>query len=752
MSPRSWASGVSASSSRTRTGPRLVCTVASGPDSRQATDSVARPRNASICKGRKRGIQEIPMWSAIAFTLVMLAALGLFFRQVWGRFNLLRAARPAALFDRVPERIRAVLVYAFGQQKFVRPEVARQGEALAGWAHFFVFWGFTLLGLQIVTMFGRAYSPEFHIPLLGPGLLGGLYALVRDLFETTVFVFVLILLARWGITHPARLLGYAPAENRLRSQHHWEAFLILSFIGGIMLGGLVYDGGRIAAGMIPPAEAAWSPISSLVGRVLATDGPWFSLGTSSVAWLVHNLIVLVFLNFLPLAKHFHIITSLPNVFFRKLEPIGVLSKQDLENATTFGTSHIDQFTWKQVLDMFSCTECGRCSSQCPSTATGKPLAPRQLLLDLRDYLYAHQDEVIENRDRHRPNWDGAEGPVVGESVVGSGGKDEVLWSCNVCRACEEACPVMIEYVDKGVDMRRHRVQEEARFPAELTRTFKGMETQSNPWGIGAEKRFTWADGLDIPTLADKPDAEYLYYVGCAGAFDDRNKKTTQAFARVLKKAGVDFACLGPEEQCNGETARRLGNEYLYQAMAQACVEQWKGYSVKKVIVNCPHCFNTIKNEFPQFDGKFEVIHAAELVQQLIAAGRLQVPPAFQKKTVYHDSCYYGRFNEVYDEPRTVLAKTGARVQEMERHKHFGMCCGAGGGRMWIEEDADKRVNLLRTDQALATDPEVIAVSCPFCMTMLSDGIKAKDLEEQVKALDVMEIIEQAARGRSGASG
>ena len=445
-----------------------------------------------------------------------------------------------------------------------------------------------------------------------------------------------------------------------------------------------------------------------------------------------------------MAKHFHVITSLPNVFFRKLEPLGALSKQDLENAATFGTSHIDQFTWKQVLDMFSCTECGRCSSQCPATATGKPLAPRQLLLDLRDYLYAHQEEVIAKRVHRRPDGDGAEPPEVGENIVGPVIADEVLWSCNVCRACEEACPVMIEYVDKIVDMRRHLVQEAARFPTELTRTFKGMETQSNPWGLGAEKRFDWAQGLGVPTVAEKPNAEYLYYVGCAGAFDDRNKKTTQAFARLLKKAGVDFACLGREELCNGETARRLGNEYLYQTMAQACIESLNAAGAKKLIVNCPHCYNTIRNEFPQFGGRFEVVHAAELVAQLVAQGRLQVPPAFRKKIVYHDSCYYGRFNEIYDEPRAVLARTGAEVREMRRHKQFGLCCGAGGGRMWIEEDPDKRVNLLRTAQALEADPEVIAVSCPFCMTMLSDGIKAKDLEDKVQTLDVMEIVAKVA--------
>jgi Fe-S oxidoreductase len=682
----------------------------------------------------------------IVFTLCLVVALGVFVRQLWGRFNLLRAAAAVPRFDRIPDRIRAVLVYAFGQKKFIRPDVARMGEASSGWMHFFIFWGFTILGLQIATMFGRAYSEHFRLPLVG-----GPYLLLRDVMEALVIVSVGIALTRWLVTHPKRLYGFLPAENRMRQQSHWEAYVILCFIGTIMITGLVYDGCRVAVaqGLDPGIadEARWEPLSRLVGAAIhSAVGQAGARWTRDVAWWLHNLVVLVFLNLLPLSKHFHIITSLPNVFFRKLEPIGQLSKQDLENAATFGTSHIDQFTWKQVLDMFSCTECGRCSSNCPATATSKPLAPRQLLLDLRDYLYAHQDEVIEKRVAHRPtNGDGAEPPEVGENVVGPVIADEVLWACNVCRACEEACPVMIEYVDKIVDMRRHLVQEAARFPSELTRTFKGMETQSNPWGIGAEKRFDWAEGLGVPTLADKPDAEYLYYVGCAGAFDDRNKKTTQAFARILTKAGVSFACLGKEELCNGETARRLGNEYLYQTMAQMCVESLNGYGPKKIVVNCPHCFNTIKNEFPQFGGQYEVIHAAELVQQLIASGRLQVPPEFRKKTVYHDSCYYGRFNEIYDEPRTVLAKTGADVKEMHRNKHFGMCCGAGGGRMWMEEDPDKRVNLLRTDQALESDPEVIAVSCPFCMTMLSDGIKAKDLEEKVQTLDVMEIVDKASQ-------
>ena len=688
------------------------------------------------------------MPTAILFTVCLLVAVGLFIHQVWGRFNLLRAATGSFQVDRVPKRLWAVVTIALGQKKFIRPEVSWVRETLAGWLHFFVFWGFTVLGLQILTMFGRAYSEHFYVPLMSPSLLGGPYMFLRDCFEGIVLVCVLVLLARWAVTRPVRLVGFAPAENRQRAHHRWEAYLILGCIGIIVSSGPVYDASRLVLHASEPAiagEGSWEPLSNHVVR------PWLagmSLGfvatVGAVAWWAHNLSVLVMLNFLPLAKHFHVITSLPNVFFQKLEPLGALSKQDLENATTFGASHIDQFTWKQVLDMFSCTECGRCSSQCPATATGKPLAPRQLLLDLRDYLYAHQDEVIAKRVRHRPNGDGAEPPEVGENIVGPVITDEVLWSCNVCRACEEACPVMIEYVDKIVDMRRHLVQEAARFPTELTRTFKGMETQSNPWGLGAEKRFDWAAGLGVPTVADKPDAEYLYYVGCAGAFDDRNRKTTQAFARLLGKAGVDFACLGREELCNGETARRLGNEYLYQTMAQACIESLNGAGVKKVIVNCPHCFNTIKNEFPQFGGQYEVIHAAELVTRLVAQGRLQVPPAFKKRTVYHDSCYYGRFNEIYDEPRAVLARAGAEVREMRRHKQFGMCCGAGGGRMWIEEDPDKRVNLLRTQQALETSPEVIAVSCPFCMTMLSDGIKARELEDKVQTLDVMEIVAKVA--------
>jgi Fe-S oxidoreductase len=676
------------------------------------------------------------------FLSVVLVALGFFCLTLYNRLRLLLAAQPVNRFDRISDRLRAVVVYVFGQKKFVT------GEQPAGWMHVVIFWGFVILGLQVLTMFGRAFSDHFFVPGFTPDLLGGPFFILRDVMEVSVVVAVLLALYRWLIAHPLRLFGYVPAEARLAGQSHWEALLILSFILTIMLSGLLYDGGRLVALAGDPlveAERPWQPVSATVGHFLAGLGTGWAKGISDTAWWVHNLVILLFLNLLPRSKHFHILTALPNVFFRKLEPSGALDSMNLETSETFGTSHIDQFTWKQVLDMYSCTECGRCSSHCPATLSGKPLAPRQLLLDLRDYLYEHPRDLL---DSAQQNGDGAgKENIVGERLI----HDDVLWSCTTCRACEEACPVMIEYVDKIVDMRRHLVLEEARFPTELTRTFKNMETQSNPWGLDSTKKGEWTRGLDIPLLAEHPEAEYLYFVGCAGAFDDRNKKTTIAFAKLLQRAGVNFAILGPDEPCNGETARRLGNEYLFQTMAQSAIEVFNTYSVKKIIVNCPHCFNTVKNEYPQFGGSYEVIHAAELLTRLLQEGKLTLDnskdghdrPA--KRVTYHDSCYYGRYNEIYDTPREVLARVpGTQLQEMQRHKHTGMCCGGGGGWMWMEEPQDKRVNQLRIAQALETNPDVIAVSCPFCMIMLDDGLKAKNAEERVQLLDVVEMVEQTS--------
>ncbi len=668
--------------------------------------------------------------SAIIWTVVLLAYLGLFAYQAYNRFGvLLKLPAAEGRFDRIPERIKLTLVYGLGQLKFFK------GEQPAGIIHVLVFWGFLVLGGQVATMFLRGWAPDAHLPLMSPHLLGGPYMVVRDIMEVVVIACTLTMLTRWLVTHPKRLMGFVPAEEKLHNQQHWEAILILCFITTICLTGLIYDGGRLIFMAGDPdveAERAWQPVSGMMAGFMAPYGAGFAENAANAAWWIHNLVVLTFLNLLPLAKHFHVITALPNVFFSKLEPRGALSKQDLEdeNLEVFGKSQIKHFDWKQVLDMYTCTECGRCSEQCPATSTNKPLAPRQMLLNMRDQLYENGWDVL-NED-----WMDKVVEAEGDWVT-----DEVVWSCNTCRACEEACPVNIEYVDKIVDMRRHLVQEEARFPQELTRTFKGMETQGNPWGIGMDKRDEWAEGLNIPTLADKPDAEYLFFVGCAGSFDDRAKKITKSVAKILDHAGVSYAILAKEEPCNGDTARRLGNEYLYQSMATMAVETFNSYNVKKVITNCPHCFNTIANEFPQFGGDYETVHASQLVAELINEGKVKVSEDVAKTIVYHDSCYLGRYNDIYDAPREILkAIPGATIVETARSKNTGMCCGAGGGRMWIEEEPTQRVNTLRVEQLLETKPDVIASACPYCMTMLTDGIKEKEVEGSVDTRDVLEIV------------
>ena len=679
------------------------------------------------------------MLSTLIWTVAFLSLAGFFVFQSAQRFAILGHMRPADRWENIPERINRTLKYAIGQFKFFRRP---PGDSRAAKLHVLVFWGFLILGYQVVHMFARGWVPDFTLPLAGAAQFGGPIVFLKDTMEVLVACSALVLISRWVVTHPKRLMGYLPAEERVHNHPHWEAVLILCFITTITTSGLVYDAGRMvfmAGDHEIEAEKMWGWASHLIS--MAMPDASFAQKASDAAWWIHNMVILTFMNLLPSSKHFHVITSIPNVFFSKLEPYGRLSKQDLESENAiYGTSQMRHFDWKQVLDMYSCTECGRCSSVCPATATGKPLAPRQLMLNLRDYLYAHPESVTD------PNVEGIvatgeeEGP--GEII-----HDEVLWSCNTCRACEDACPVNIEYVDKIVDMRRHLVQEAARFPAELTRVFQGMERQSNPWGIGADKRAEWAEGLDIPTIAENPEAEYLFFVGCAGSFDDRAKKITKAVAKLLKAADISFAILGRDEPCNGDTARRLGNEYLYQSMAQMAVETFEGFGVKKVITNCPHCFNTIKNEFPQFGGDYEVLHATEVVADLVTSGRLDVSGGSALgNVVFHDSCYLGRYNEVYDAPRRILeALSGVNLVEPERSKNFGMCCGAGGGRMWIDELPEHRVNVLRVEQLLETEAKTVASSCPYCMTMLSDGVKAKEKEEEVANRDVLELAAEGLR-------
>lgn len=671
------------------------------------------------------------MLLVILWSLAFLAGVGFFVWQMKGRLQLLFKMRTDDGRNYSPAtfgtRLKNTLLYAFGQYKFFL------GDQPAGWMHIIIFWGFVTLGIQVVTMFARGWFPDFHLPGFGTGVLARPYAFLKDFFEVAVAVVVLVGLVRWIVVKPTRLMGFLPAEARLRSQSHWEAVVILLFIFLIMTSGLLYDASRFVLLAGTPEiewERPWSFAAARIAAAIPSGDAAGALGTA--AWWVHNGVILVFLNLLPRSKHFHIITAIPNVFFGRVEPKGRLPRKNFEaEGALFGRSQLFHFTQKQVLDMYSCTECGRCSSVCPATDSGKVLAPRQFLINLRDALYANQDSLLKMAAN-------AETDVVvgeGKAVI-----DEVIWSCNACRACEEACPVNIEYVDKIVDIRQHLVQEAARFPSELNRAFKGLETQSNPWGISSEERIGWATGLKVPTLETNPTPEYLYFVGCGNAFDANNKTNAQSFVRILNEAQVNYAVLGNTELCNGETARRLGNEYLFQTMAEALVATLNGAGVKKVLVNCPHCFNTFTNEYPEFGGRWEVIRAGDFTRQLVASGKVKIKGDFRKNVVYHDSCYYGRFNDVYDEPRDLLQKTGAKLSEMEMSGRTAKCCGAGGGRMWMEEPKDQRVNIQRADQALAKKPDVIATSCPFCKIMLSSAINEKGKQDEVKVMDVMEIV------------
>ncbi len=687
--------------------------------------------------------------TGVLWTIAFLAGIGFFAYQIWGRLAVLMGMRTDDGRDYSRKtwgkRTKNTIVYAFGQYKFFL------GDQPSGWMHIIIFWGFMTLSLQVITMFMRGWFWDFHFPGLGIEPIGAIYAALKDFFQAGVIIAAMIALTRWLVIKPTRLFGFLPAEAKIREHSHLEAVVILLFISTIMLTGFIYDAGSLI--VFPDErliyESRFQPITSTLANYLS-DYPAFTSTLMDIAWWTHNLVVLTFLNLLPRSKHFHIITAIPNVFLGKIEPAGWLMKKDYGvEEPLFGRSQPNHFTFKQVLDAYSCTECGRCSSFCPATATGKPLAPRQFLLNLRDDVYKNQPALIaagakKTGPKSADGVSTAAAPTF-DVIVGEGKaiSDDVIWSCVTCRACEEMCPVNIEYVDKIVDIRQHLVQEASRFPEELNRTFKGLENNSNPWGIASEERAAWAEGFDVPTIDEKPDAEYLYFVGCGGSFDAKHKKATQSFVKILKEAGVSFAILGKKEMCNGETARRLGNEYLYQTMAEGLTTLINGYNVKKVLVNCPHCFNTMKHEYPQFGGNWEVEAAAVFTRNLLESGKVKLKNETlkDKNVVYHDSCYFGRHNGIYEDPRKVLsAIPNTKLTEMTMNRREGTCCGAGGARMWVEEKADQRVNVMRTEQALEKKPDVIATSCPFCRIMLGSGVNEKGLGDSVEVMDVMELV------------
>ena len=685
------------------------------------------------------------MIGMIVFVAVLVLGLGWFARLLFIRARLLTLGKKENRFVPVWQRIRGVILYALLQRRLVN-------EFWAGVMHVFIFWGFCVVSINTLTFVAEGFVEGFHLPLLGPEQMPGkLYGLAKDVFEVLVVVGLAIAFYRRLIVRPKRLT------------YSFEAHLILLFILTLMLTDFVMFGIKLNLGQLPTEFARWVPVSAAAGHLLRDLSAEAQQTLFAVNYWLHLVVLLVFLNLLPTSKHFHIITSIPNVYFQRLPPKAVLAPINLEdeNATSWGLAHIPDLTWKQILDSWSCTECGRCEKFCCAKQTDKPLTHKGINQDLKHHIYAEGPAHLAARRKN----DGA--AAASESAEGAASftprfipgdviSEDTLWACTTCGWCEEGCPVLIENIPRIVDMRRYLVLTESRFPKEATGVFKGMENNSNPWAIASNKRQDWAEGLSgvrwMSEVEDPDRVEWLYYVGCAGSFDDRNKKIARAMVRILEAAGVNYAMLGMEEGCCGDSARRLGNEYLFQALAQANIETFKNYKIKKILTTCPHGYNVLKNEYPQFGGNYQVVHHTEFIRDLIRSGKLRLQPQAAGALTYHDSCYLGRLNDVYRAPREVLeAATGQPVREMRRHHSESFCCGAGGGRMWLEEHLGTRINRARTAEALELNPDTIASACPFCLIMLDDGVKDKGVEEKVKTLDISEIVARALPGPAPAS-
>ncbi|MDB5083277.1 MAG: hypothetical protein JWN30_163 [Bacilli bacterium] len=651
---------------------------------------------------------------------IFLAASGyagwLFWQAFYAKLRFLRAAQPEDRTGQRKRRLGIFFKYVLGQAKVLAEP--------AGIGHFLIFWGFIVLSVGTLDFIG------FHI--FGRHLLwigdSGWFRYLHELFSLLVLLAVAIAWARRYFFRPMRL------------DQSSDAYVILALLAGLILTDTAAQSLDIALG--DAAAGLSAPMASGIASLLSVDWRIAAALRELFIWL-HLAILLGFLVFIPRSKHLHMLAAPFNTYYRSLRPYGQLRSLDLEDESIeeFGVGRMDQFTWKQLLDGYACTECGRCHVSCPATLTGKPLSPKHLILKMRDHLTDVAGPIMIGSAGAQVEGKRQELPA----LIGDVYSEEEIWACTTCRACEEACPVFNEHVDKIVDLRRYLVMTDGKSSSEMKRAFNNLERHSNEWGQSRSERADWAKELPVRTMEQADgDVEYLYYVGSAVSFDPRNQKIAQAFVKLLNEAGISFAILGTLEESDGDAARRLGNELLFQELAKSNIEQFHRYGIKKIVTTDPHAYNTIKNEYSQFGFEAEVYHATELLAQLVETGQLKPTRKVDITMTYHDSCYLGRYNGIFSAPRYILSQIpGLRVVEMERNRERGMCCGAGGGSMWKEETGDKRINVFRVEQAMDTGCQAIGTACPFCMTMMIDGTKQKGVEDTMPTFDVVELLAQS---------
>ena len=652
---------------------------------------------------------------AAALAAALIISGFLFSRRAMLLYRLVRAGKPAARFGDVPARAKAEAVVVVGQSKLLQ-------RLLPGLMHAAIFWGFLVLFPTILVAMIGAVDPHATLPWLGAQ---GWYALLVDVFALLVLLGVITAFVIRKVQRPKRFVG----------SHIGEADLILAMIAGIVITLFLWHSSQIALGL-NDYPASWAPISGSIGTLL--HGPLVPYLERAAVW-AHVLIILSFLVYLPYSKHLHIVVAALNVYFGRTRARGRLEPIDFEQPEAdvrFGSARVTDMTWKQTLDTMSCTECGRCQDVCPAYATGKALSPKLLIMAIRDQAMTEGPKALADASYTAP-------PIVPNAVA-----DDIVWDCVTCGACVRECPVGIEHIDHIIDLRRNLVMVESRFPEEAGTMLRDVDKSSNPWGKPQADRTQWADGLGVRVLQPgDPAPDVLFWVGCAPAFDERARQGAVSTAKLMLAAGVDFAILGPREACTGDPARRMGDEYTFQRLAGENVGTLNEAGVKKIVTTCPHCFNSIGNEYPDFGGHYEVVHHTEFLAELVRDGKLN-PLAGEQKITYHDSCYLARHNDVRSQPRELVAAVGTAI-EMPRNRERTFCCGAGGARMWMEEKRGRPINQERVREAAETGAETLAVACPFCTVMLDDGVR--ETGAKLKVIDLATLLAEAVEKRRAQS-